>query len=115
MRVEAKDAEVARNQAQLAEVVAGYRQTVLRSFQEIEDALIGNRTMAAQIIRLQEQESATAAAQRLTLDRYLNGLTDYLPVLTAQIFNFNSQSQLLAAKRQLLSQRISLARALGGS
>ena len=110
-----RKAEVARNQAQFAELLAGYQQTVLRSFQEVEDALSGNRTTAAKIIRLQEQEKATAAAQRLTLDRYLNGLSDYLPVLTSQIFNFNSKSQLLAARRQLLSQRISLARALGGN
>ena len=110
-----RKAEVARNQAQFSEAVAGYQQTVLRSFQEVEDALSGNRTATARIFRLQEQENATEAAQRLTLDRYLNGLSDYLPVLTSQIFNFNSQSQLLAARRQLLSQRISLARALGGS
>jgi len=110
-----RKAEVVRNRAQFAELVAAYQQTVLRSFQEVEDALSGNRTTAAKIIRLQEQERATAATQRLTLDRYLNGLSDYLPVLTSQIFNFNSQSQLLAARRQLLSQRISLARALGGS
>lgn len=110
-----RKAEVARSQAQFAEIVAGYQHTVLRGFQEVEDALSGNRTTAAKILRLQEQEKATAATQRLTLDRYLNGLSDYLPVLSAQIFNFNSQSQLLAAQRQLLSQRISLARALGGN
>jgi NodT family efflux transporter outer membrane factor (OMF) lipoprotein len=110
-----RKAEVARSRAQFSEALASYQQTVLRSFQEIEDALSGNRTLAAKILRLQEQESATAAAQRLTFDRYMNGLSDYLPVLTSQIFNFNSRSQLLAAQRQLLSQRISLARALGGS
>ncbi len=109
-----RKAEVARSKAQFAELVAGYQLSVLRGFQEVEDALSANRTIAAKIERLQEQEKATAAAQRLTLDRYLNGLSDYLPVLTTQIFNFNSQSQLLAAQRQLLSQRISLARALGG-
>ena len=109
-----RKAEVARSKAQFAELVAGYQLTVLRSFQEVEDALSANRTIAAKIEHLQEQEKATEAAQRLTLDRYLNGLSDYLPVLTTQIFNFNSQSQLLAAQRQLLSQRISLARALGG-
>ena len=110
-----RKAEVARNQAQFAELVAGYQQTVLRGFQEVEDALSGNRTGAAKILRLQEQEEASAAAQRLTLDRYMNGLDNYLPVLSSQIFNFNAQSQLLAAQRQLLSQRISLARALGGN
>jgi outer membrane protein TolC len=105
---------VARNQAQFAELVASYQKTVLQGFQEVEDALSGNRTTAAKIVQLQERQNATSAAQRLSLDRYLNGLSDYLPVLSAQIFNFNARSQLLAAQRQLLSQRISLARALGG-
>jgi outer membrane protein TolC len=45
----------------------------------------------------------------------LQGLSDYLPVLTAQSLHFDAESQLLAARRQLLSDRISLARALGGT
>ncbi|MDH4008777.1 MAG: TolC family protein, partial [Desulfuromonadales bacterium] len=48
-------------------------------------------------------------------DRYLAGLDDYLPVLTAQRTDFETRSNLLAAQRQLLVDRISLARALGGS
>ncbi len=108
-------AEVERNQAVFAEKVAAYQLSVLRAFQEVEDSLNGNRTSAERIERLAEREEATRAAQRLALERYLSGLTDYLPVLAAQVLHFNAQSQLLAARRQLLSQRISLARALGGS
>ena len=51
---------------------------------------------------------------RLSLDRYLLGLSDSLPILTAQASDFTARSQLLAARRQLISDRISLARALGG-
>ncbi len=110
-----RKAEVARNRAALAESVAAYQESVLRAFQEVEDALSGNRTTSIRIEHLMEQERATRATQRLALDRYLRGLSDYLPVLTAQVFHFNTQSQLLTARRQLLSQRISLARALGGT
>jgi outer membrane protein TolC len=52
---------------------------------------------------------------RLSTERYLAGLDDYLPVLTAQRSDFETRSNLLAARRQLLVDRISLARALGGS
>jgi NodT family efflux transporter outer membrane factor (OMF) lipoprotein len=110
-----RKAEVARSHAALAESVAAYQESVLRAFQEVEDALSGNRTTSIRIEHLMEQERATRATQRLALDRYLRGLSDYLPVLTAQVFHFNTQSQLLTARRQLLSQRISLARALGGN
>lgn len=110
-----RKAEVERKRSQFTESVAAYQETVLRSFQEVDDALSGNRTTEARIARLTEQVDATSSAQRLALDRYLSGLTDYLPVLTAEVFHFNARSQLLTAKRQLLSQRISLARALGGN
>jgi NodT family efflux transporter outer membrane factor (OMF) lipoprotein len=110
-----RKAEVERNRALFTEALAAYQMTVLRSFQDVENALNANRTLAERIEHLSDQESATRAAQRLALDRYLNGLSDYLPVLAAQIFHFSSQSQLLTAKRQLISQRISLARAIGGS
>lgn len=106
--------EVSRTQAIFAEKVADYQQKVLRSFQEVRDALMANQRLEEKIQRLIEQEQASAAANRLSLQRYLGGLTDYLPVLTNQILHFNLRSQLLLAQRQLLSQRISLARALGG-
>jgi outer membrane protein TolC len=44
----------------------------------------------------------------------MQGLTDYLPILTGQLRNFTAKSSLLAAKRRLISDRIELARALGG-
>jgi outer membrane protein TolC len=44
----------------------------------------------------------------------MQGLTDFLPVLTEQLRHFNTKSSLLAAKRQIISDRIQLVRALGG-
>ena len=107
-------AEVARSQAVFRANLARYHRTVLTAFQEVEDALVRNRTTEERIARLEEQVKATGASQRLSKDRYLLGLSDYLPVLTAQGLHFSAESQLLAARRQLISDRISLARALGG-
>ncbi|MBW1646085.1 MAG: hypothetical protein JRJ56_07145, partial [Deltaproteobacteria bacterium] len=42
------------------------------------------------------------------------GITDYLPVLTAQQQHFIIQRNLVDARHQLVSDRISLVRALGG-
>ncbi len=108
-------AEVERNQAILAEAVAAYQQKVLVAFQDVEDALANNYTQAKRIDRLEETAEATGATLRLSLERYLAGITDYLPVLTAQRTDFDVRSRLLTARRQLLSDRISLARALGGT
>ncbi len=107
-------AEVDRTEAAFRESLARYRKKVLISFQEVEDALVRNSTTEERIRRLEERVDASDGALRLSLDRYLLGISDYLPVLTAQNAVFTSRSQLLAAKRQLVSDRISLARALGG-
>ncbi len=109
-----RKAEVDRSEAEFRENLSRYRKKVLTSFQEVENALVNNRTTEERIRRLEERVDATAGALRLSLDRYLLGLSDYLPILTAQASDFTARSQLLAARRQLISDRISLARALGG-
>ena len=109
-----RKAEVDRSEAEFREILSRYRKKVLTSFQEVENALVNNRTTEERIRQLEERVDATAGALRLSLDRYLLGLSDYLPILTAQVSDFTARSQLLAARRQLISDRISLARALGG-
>ena len=98
----------------LREAVANYQQKVLTAFQEVEDALVNNFATGQRVERLAETARATSATLRLSTDRYLAGLVDYLPVLTAQRTDFDVSSRLLAARRQLLADRISLARSLGG-
>lgn len=107
-------AEVDRKEAQLAEAVAAYQLKVLVAFREVEDALANNYAISQRVEHLTETAQSTAATLRLSTDRYLAGLTDYLPVLTSQRADFEAQRQLLAARRQMLADRISLARALGG-
>lgn len=107
-------AEVDRNEAALREAVAGYQQKVLSAFQEVEDALANNYATEQRVVHLAETAQATGVTLRLSTDRYLAGLVDYLPVLTAQRADFDVSSRLLAARRQLLADRVSLARALGG-
>ena len=107
-------AEVDRQQAVVAESLARYRQTVLVAFQEVEDSLTRNYNIERRIAYLTEAEKAAADSLRLSLARYRYGLSEYLQVVTAQVFHFQIQGSLIAAKRQMLSDRISLARALGG-
>lgn len=107
-------AEVDRRQALLEENLAAYRQTVLNAFREVENGLVANRTTEERIALLAEQTAAAESSLRLALDRYLQGVTDYLPVLVAQANQLESQSRLISARRQLISDRIALAKALGG-
>ncbi|MBW7998213.1 MAG: efflux transporter outer membrane subunit [Candidatus Glassbacteria bacterium] len=108
-------AEADRARAAFRERLAFYHETVLGAFGEVEDALVRNRTTEERIGRLEERVESTGGALRLAVDNYSQGLSDYLPVLTGQSADFDARSQLVAARRQLISHRISLARALGGN
>lgn len=107
--------EVERKKALFAERAAAYRLTVLKAFQEVEDALVKERGMDGRMKILVERQEVTAATLRLALERYQQGLDDFLPVLTAQASDASARIALIAAQRQRISSRIQLARALGGS
>jgi NodT family efflux transporter outer membrane factor (OMF) lipoprotein len=109
-----RKAEVSRREAVFRENLAVYHNTVLNAFKEVEDAIAKISASEKRIKALYEQVDASDNALRLALDRYMQGLTDFLPVLTEQLQHFNTRSSLLAAKRQIISDRIQLARALGG-
>lgn len=94
--------------------VANYRETVLVSFQQVEDALSG---LGALQNASESQQRAVADADRalnLATVRYTGGLVTYLDVITAQETLLNNQR--LAA--QLLGQQmvtsVYLVKALGG-
>ena len=109
-----RKAEVKRAEALLRENLALYHKTVLNAFREVEDALVRISASEELIGMLNETVSASDMSLRLAIDRYMQGLTDYLPVLSEQLTNFNTKGNLLSSQRQLISARIQLARALGG-
>ena len=110
-----RKAEVDRSEAVYTERLAAYQQTVLTAFQDVEDALVANRQSKAAIAKIDAEAAAAEDALRLAVSEYRDGLSTYLPVLTAQTTYFDSQTRLLSARRQLISARISLARAMGGT
>jgi outer membrane protein TolC len=109
-----RSAEVDRARAVFEENLALYHRAVLTAFQEVEDALARNRASEEHIALLNAQIAYSSDALRLSTDNYMEGLSDYLPVLAAQQGLYQSEAALLSARRQLISDRIQLARALGG-
>lgn len=107
-------AEVERTRAVLAGALAAFVQTTLRAFVEVEDALV----LAARQAETLERLEAELAVGRALLDqaqaRYTEGLTDYLPVLTALQGVQRAEVSLISARRQRLAYHIQLYRALGG-
>lgn len=107
--------EVKRKEALFDERSAAYRLTVLKAFQEVEDALVKERGVDANMKILVERQEVTAATLRLALERYQQGLDDFLLVLTAQASDASARIALINAQHQRISSRIQLARSLGGS
>jgi len=96
------------------ETVAGYRQTVLSAFQEVEDQLAAQRLLAAQL----EAEVAALTAARRTLEiannRYKAGLVTYLEVATAQSTELALERSVVQLEGDKLVAAVGLIRSLGG-
>ncbi len=110
-----RQAETERQKALREENLAVYRQALLMAFQEVETALITERNGTDKTIRLEQQRQINYKNLQLTHDNYLYGLTDSRDLLLSQIMQLEILSQQLNNHRQQLSNRITLARALGGS
>ncbi len=102
-------------EALLDQVVEAYSQALLNALLEVESSLVQERQQRLNIFHLKEQVRLANATLESTRDRYRAGLSDFLPVLTALSTQQDAQLLLLEARRLLVSARIQLHRALGGS
>jgi multidrug efflux system outer membrane protein len=94
--------------------VAGYRNSVLGAFQEVQDAVTGLIVLDQ---AKQSQQQAVDAARRtldLSLNRYQGGLVSYLDVVTAQQNLLNNEQELAVIDGQRLVTSVLLVKALGG-
>jgi multidrug efflux system outer membrane protein len=110
-----KNREVKRTKSVLEEQVALYEKTVLTALKEVEDALIQEEKQQIYVEKLGIQRDLAKVTLTEARQRYINGLSDYLPVLTALQAHQETESNLLTAQKQLVSYRIQLCRALGGT
>jgi len=101
--------------AAMRESLAAYHKTVLTALKEVHLALIKNEKTREQITLIEQAVAAGENTLRVAEAQYLQGLTDYINVLSAQQQLHASKSSLLTTRRQLISDRIQLARALGGT
>ncbi len=108
-------ANVVYKEALFRERLAGYHQSVIRAFADVEDSLARERGTDNRYIELLAYKEVTEATLRLSLQRYRFGVDTFLPVLTAQASHSRALMAVITAKRKKISSRIQLARALGGS
>lgn len=107
-------AQIGRAEAQVAEVLATYVNTALVAYAEVETALAAEEYMADRVVHLTTSVEQARAAERLADERYRTGLDTYITVLDSQRSLFQAESELIAARRLRLENRVDLYLALGG-
>jgi NodT family efflux transporter outer membrane factor (OMF) lipoprotein len=101
-------------QAQYDAAVANYRQTVLTSFQAVEDQLSTLRILSQEA---NEQRAAVASSTRyleLANTRFRTGVDSYLNVITAQTTLLNNREAEVQVQLRQMTSSVSLILALGG-
>jgi NodT family efflux transporter outer membrane factor (OMF) lipoprotein len=94
--------------------VAGYRQTVLTAFQQVEDFLAAVRILSKQIELQQEAVKSAERFLELANARYYTGVDTYLNVLVAQTTLLSNQQTLASLRTQAMTASVQLIQALGG-
>jgi outer membrane protein TolC len=109
-----RNATVAQYTATYNADVAGYKQTVLTAFQQVEDYIATLRVLSRQIAK---QDSAVQSAQQyldIAMSRYQTGLDPYLDVITAQTTLLSDQQSLATLRVSEMTAAVQLIQALGG-
>ena len=109
-----RKAVVEERRAQLDAALAEFSNSYLEAVRDVETALLRERKQAERVALQQNQLDTAKRLLAETRNRYSQGLTDYLPVLAAVTTEQNLERELITSRRELLSARVALHRALGG-
>ena len=109
-----KCADIAAAKARVHQAVCQYRNTVLVSFQEVEDALSNLYWQKHQQDEWDAAVEASTIAAELAAERYDKGLVTYLDVVDARRTLLNAQLNATRANGNRFLGTVQLAKALGG-
>jgi len=101
-------------EARYQQGVATYVKTLLTAFSEVERALLTRKEQLERRARFLKFLKEARATQKVAQSRYIRGLVDYLSVLDAQQTRFQAEENLVLVELSILTNRVSLHRALGG-
>jgi NodT family efflux transporter outer membrane factor (OMF) lipoprotein len=107
-------AQVAQARAAYDASVDSYRQTVLTSFEQVEDDIVTLRVLEQQSAIEDAAVKAAREAETLTLNQYKAGTVPYSSVITAQTTRFAAEETALAVLSSRLQGSVNLIEALGG-
>ncbi len=113
------DAGLRKSQVELAkaqqrEAMAAYRSTALTAFQDVENLLVSETSLAKQEEQLREAVQQYEKTRQIAETRYKAGSISLTDVLIVQRQEIQAKSNLLTLRDQRLTQRVNLHLALGG-
>jgi NodT family efflux transporter outer membrane factor (OMF) lipoprotein len=94
--------------------VDSYRQTVLASFQQVEDEIVTLRVLEQEGAIEDETVKKAREAETLTLNQYKAGTVPYSSVITAQTTRLSAEETALQVLSSRLQASVALIEALGG-
>lgn len=107
-------AQIKAAKARYAELAANYNSTVLTALKEVEDALAGEQMLQEQLQYAERRLEEAKAAEELSVQRYQQGVTGILTVLSSEQARRAAEQELTVLKGQLWTTRVNLYLALGG-
>jgi len=107
-------AQLQESEAAYDATVAGYRETTLTAFQQVEDNLAALRILAVEADQLDVAVKAAEESLRLELDRYKAGTDSYLNVITTQTIALGDERTAVQLLERRMVSAVQLMTALGG-
>ena len=93
---------------------AGYRQTVLNGFQEVEDNLATLDELDRELTNLKAAALSARKAERVLTTQYRAGTTTYASVIVAQALTLSDERSALQVQGRQLAASVALIKAIGG-
>ena len=107
-------AQINAAKARYEEQAANYAGIVLNAIREVEDALITEQMLQAQLEQSQIRLIEAKAAEELSRERYQSGVEGILTVLESERLSRAAEEELTILKGQIWNARVNLYLALGG-
>jgi NodT family efflux transporter outer membrane factor (OMF) lipoprotein len=109
-----RTAQVDQAQAGYDAVAAGYRQTVLTAFQQVEDNLSALRVLESEASVLEKAVQSADRSVTVSTAQYKAGTTSYLQVITVQTIALQDKRAAIDVQTRRMTASVSLIEALGG-
>lgn len=96
------------------EAVAQYEQTILRAFEEAENALVNYSEQQQRLVKLNDQARESARASQIARARYRESVADFLALLDAERTQLQAEDAVAQAEAQVFTSLVALYKAFGG-